>query len=236
MNLGPPEARQFAARFLVGFTPRSGCHYWFFPTAVALEATAAGFASQAAIAVGAQDIHWEPKGAFTGATSAALARAAGATLALVGHSERRHVFGETDRDTAKKVRAALDGGLRPLLCVGELLSEREAGSTETVVVRQLRAAVDGLGPAELAEVVLAYEPVWAIGTGRNATPADAAQVHRVLRAELRSRGHSGPLILYGGSVNPGNAGSLLAESEVDGVLVGGASLDPDSWLKIVGSG
>jgi triosephosphate isomerase len=233
LHVGPAESRAFAASFLDGFSPRPGRAYWFFPTAVSLETCGSAFAGQPAVRLGIQDIHWEQKGAFTGANSALLAQAAGATRALVGHSERRHVFGETDLDSARKVRAALHSGLTPLLCVGELLAEREAGTTETVVLRQLRAATGELAASELSQVVVAYEPVWAIGTGRTATPGDAAAVHRVLRQELRIRGHAGPRILYGGSVNPGNVASLLAEGEVDGVLVGGASLDPASWRRIV---
>jgi triosephosphate isomerase len=233
MNVGPEEARAFATRFLAGFSPRPSVQYWFFPTAVSLQSTAAAFAGQPAIAVGVQDLHWEPKGAFTGATSAQLARSAGATLALVGHSERRHVFGETDGDTARKVKASLGAGLTPLLCVGETLAEREGGITETVVLRQLEAAIAGLSRGELAAVVVAYEPVWAIGTGRTATPTDASAVHRALRGALRAKAHPAPRILYGGSVNDGNAAALLAEPEIDGVLVGGASLDPDGWRRIV---
>jgi triosephosphate isomerase len=233
MNVGPDEARAFAARFLAGFTPRLSVRYWFFPAAVSLESTAAAFAGHPAIAVGVQDIHWEPKGAFTGATSAPLARSAGATLALVGHSERRHLFGEAEGDTARKVKASLGSGLTPLLCVGETLAEREAGITEAVVLRQLQAAIADLSPGELAAVVVAYEPVWAIGTGRNATPADASAVHRALRGALSANAHPDPRILYGGSVNDGNAAALLAEPEIDGVLVGGASLDPDGWRRIV---
>jgi triosephosphate isomerase len=234
MNIGPADARAFVARFRDGFVPRSGRRYWFFPSAVSLEATATAFGGEStAVAVGAQDVHWEPKGAFTGATSVPLARAAGATLALIGHSERRHVFGETDADTARKVQAVLGGGLTPLLCVGEKLEERESGRTEAVVLRQLRAALERIPPAELARVVVAYEPVWAIGTGKNATPEDAAAVHRSIRAAARELGHPDPSILYGGSVSAANVADLLAQPELDGVLVGGASLDPSGWRRIV---
>lgn len=235
MHLGPAEARSFAEAFLAGFEPQPGSDYWFFPPAVSLEALAQAMAGVERVAVGAQDIYWEPKGAFTGATSAPLARGAGATLALVGHSERRHVFGESDADTARKVQAAIGAGLVPLLCVGETLAQRESGATEAVVLTQLRAAAEGLAAADLRRVVIAYEPVWAIGTGRTATPADAASVHRALRAALRALGHADPAILYGGSVNQGNVAALLAESELDGVLVGGASLDAGGWRNIVGT-
>ena len=185
--------------------------------------------------VGVQNIHWEVKGAFTGETSAAIARDAGARVVLIGHSERRHVFGETDEQTARKVRAALDAGLVPMLCIGEKLEEREGGQAEAVVVRQLRAAVEGLEAGQLATMLFAYEPVWAIGTGKTATPADASAMHAVVRAELRARlqerAASVP-VLYGGSVNRGNAASLLQAHDVDGLLVGGASLDAEGWTSI----
>ncbi|MEO8451065.1 MAG: triose-phosphate isomerase [Gemmatimonadota bacterium] len=233
MHLAPDEARSYAHRFLDGFSPRAGSHYWFFPPAVSLEATALAFRGLPEIRVGAQDVYWEPKGAFTGATSVPLAAGAGAAIALVGHSERRHVFGETDLDTARKVRALLAGSMTPLLCVGEKLEERESGATEAVVLRQVGAVADGLDPAALDQIVIAYEPVWAIGTGKNATPQDAAAVHRTIRRDLRSRGAKSPRILYGGSVNLANADTLLAEEEINGVLVGGASLDPDGWRRLI---
>ncbi|HEU4570487.1 MAG TPA: triose-phosphate isomerase, partial [Gemmatimonadales bacterium] len=223
MHIGPAEARAFAAHIVGSVPPRAGRSLWFFPPAVSLEATAQGFAGRDDIQVGAQDVHWEPKGAFTGAISVPLARAAGAVGALVGHSERRHVFGETDAETAKKVRALLGGGMTPMLCVGETLEQREAGETDVVCARQLRAALEGLSADELAKVTIAYEPVWAIGTGKNATPADAAAAHRAIRGVLATLGRVGrATVLYGGSVNAGNLGALLAEDELDGVLVGGA--------------
>jgi triosephosphate isomerase (TIM) len=234
MNTTPAEARAFAERFLAQSRPVEGRTIWFFPPAVSLEATAGALAGRADLNVGAQDVHWEPKGAFTGATSVSLAQGAGARGALVGHSERRHVFGETDAETGKKVRALLAAGLTPMLCVGEKLEQREAGETETVVVRQLRAGLETVASAEFARVIIAYEPVWAIGTGRNATPQDASAVHRAIRVELTRLGATGRIpVLYGGSVNLGNVASLVAESEVDGVLVGGASLEPDGWAKLI---
>ena len=233
MHLAPGEVRAFAKDFLARVQPVDGRDIWFFPSAVSIEAASQAFAGRPDIRVGAQDVHWEPKGAFTGATSIPLAQGAGATMALVGHSERRHVFGESDADTARKVRALLGAGMIPLLCVGEKLEEREEGETGNVVVRQLGAACSTLSPEEISRVVVAYEPVWAIGTGRNATPEDAAAVHRVLRAELSSRAHAAPRILYGGSVNQKNIEALLAEEELDGVLVGGASLTVEGWVGIV---
>ena len=236
MHVGPAEAREFATKFLAAAPITLGRELWFFPPAVTLDAAAHAFRARADVKVGAQDVHWEPKGAFTGAISVPLAKSAGAAGALVGHSERRHVFGETDAETAKKVRALLAGGLTPMLCVGEKLEQREAGETDAVCKRQLVAALQGLSPAELAQVIIAYEPVWAIGTGKNATPADAATAHRAIRLELSRLGRVGrATVLYGGSVNAGNIKALLGEDELDGVLVGGASLDAAGWAGIVGT-
>ncbi len=232
MQIGPAEARDFARRFRARYIANDHRETWFFPSAVSLEAAASAFEGLTGARVGAQDVHWEPKGAFTGAVSVPLARSAGATAALVGHSERRHVFGETDEETGRKVRALLSGDMVPVLCVGEKLDEREKGSTAAVVSRQLGAGVEGLAPRELDRLIIAYEPVWAIGTGCNATPEDAATVHASVRAALRKRGAATIRILYGGSVNQGNVAALLAQSELDGVLVGGASLDPDGWAGI----
>lgn len=234
MHLPPREARGFAERFLARNRPVEGRALWFFPSAVSLMATAEAFSGRPDIRVGAQDVYWEPKGAFTGATSVPLAQGAGAMGALVGHSERRHVFGETDAETGRKVRALLAAGLAPMLCVGETLDQREAGETEAVVARQLQAGLEGISPRDLARITIAYEPVWAIGTGRNATPPDAAQVHRAIRQELGRLGAPGRMaVLYGGSVNLGNVVALVAEPEIDGVLVGGASLDPEAWAELV---
>jgi triosephosphate isomerase (TIM) len=237
MHHAPAEARAFAGTFLGNSEPRAGRTLWFFPTAVSLEATATAFRDRADIHVGAQDVYWEPKGAYTGATSIPLAKGAGATGALVGHSERRHVFGETDEETGRKVRALLASGCTAMLCVGEQLPEREAGQTEVVCLRQLRAGLAGVAADLWGRVVIAYEPVWAIGTGRNATPMDAAHVHRAIRAELGRLGAPEAVpILYGGSVNKGNVQALLAERQIEGVLVGGASLDPAGWAEIVAAG
>ena len=155
---------------------------------------------------------------------------------LVGHSERRHLFGETDEQTGKKAAAAVRAGLTPLICVGETLAQRNAGETGEVVVRQLRAALAQVEPNHVVSSLVAYEPVWAIGTGKTASPGDASTVHALIRAELRTltgeRGEAVP-ILYGGSVNSGNAAGLLASPDVDGLLVGGASLDAEGWASIV---
>jgi len=233
MHLGPDDARAYFKTFRSRYNRHEGREAWFFPPAVSLEAAAQAARERPDLLVGAQDIHWEPKGAYTGAVSAPLAVQAGARATLVGHSERRHLFGETDEDTKKKVAAAFAAGLVPVLCVGETLAEREAGHTLAVVNRQLAGAVGGLDGAALARVIIAYEPVWAIGTGRNATPQDAAAVHREIRDWLRGRGASRVRVLYGGSVNLKNIAELLAERELDGVLVGGASLDPEAWAQLV---
>ncbi len=237
MHHGPAAAREFLRRFLELTAPREGRSLWFFPPAVSIAAAREAALGRADIAVGAQNVHWEPKGAFTGELSLPLVTEAGAALALIGHSERRHLFGETDEQVGRKTAAVLGAGLTPLLCVGETLAEREAGRTGPVVIRQLQAVLERVPPAEWPRVVIAYEPVWAIGTGRNATPDDAAQVHRLIRLELERCGVTAPVrILYGGSVNQGNVLSLLAREELDGVLVGGASLDPDGWAGLVGLG
>jgi triosephosphate isomerase len=189
------------------------------------------------IALAAQDVHWEKEGAFTGEVSAAMLQDAGCTHAIVGHSERRQLFGETDETVARKVQAALRQGLTPIVCVGETLAEREAGRIQEVVERQVERALRALSPEEVASLVIAYEPVWAIGTGRNATPEQAQEVHAFIRRQVNASHGAlvadGLRILYGGSVKPDNIGPLMAQPDVDGALVGGASLTAASFLKIV---
>jgi len=233
MHLGPSEAREYLAIFRHAYAPIPERQVWFFPPAVSLETVAGGLEHRVDLLPGAQDIHWEPKGAFTGAISGPLAAQAGARAVLIGHSERRHVFGETDEQTGKKVAAALRAELLPVLCVGETLAQREADETVAVVTRQLEAALATLAAEVLGKVTVAYEPVWAIGTGKNATPKDAAVVHAEIRAWLKQHKSAVTRILYGGSVNLKNAAELLAERELDGVLVGGASLDPAGWAELV---
>ncbi len=224
--------------FLAGYQPRADRSVVFFPPATSLQpaARAAAEAGRTDVQLGVQNIHWAEKGAFTGEISAEIARDAGATITLVGHSERRHVFGETDAQCAKKCVAAARAGLTFMLCVGEKMEQREAGETTAVVIRQLREGVAQVPNLISSSFLLAYEPVWAIGTGLTATAGDASAIHTVLRQELsamigtRANEIS---ILYGGSVNPGNAASLLGAPEVDGLLVGGSSLDVASWTTIV---
>jgi triosephosphate isomerase (TIM) len=237
MNHGPTEARAFMAAFLARYSPRNDRTVAIFPPALSLSTVRDALASRTDIFLGVQNIHTETKGAFTGENSAPMARDAGARMVLVGHSERRHVFGESDEATTKKCALALKFSLLPVLCVGEKIDQRESGETESVVLRQLRAGLAGVPPQEFGRMIVAYEPVWAIGTGKNATPADASVVHVVLRRELARHFGSAESaaaipILYGGSVNGENAKSLLDASEVDGLLVGGASLDASSWSAI----
>ena len=237
MHHGPLAAREFLTRFLQVTAPVAGRRLWFFPPSVSIGAAYETASGREDVTVGAQNVHWEPKGAFTGELSIPLVMEAGARAALIGHSERRHLFGETDEQVARKLGATLKAGMMPLVCVGETLAEREGGRTGQVVTRQVAALQERISSEHWSRVVLAYEPVWAIGTGRNATPDDAAQVHELIRFELGRRGVPGRVtILYGGSVNQGNVISLLARPELDGVLVGGASLDPDGWAELVGHG
>jgi triosephosphate isomerase len=207
-----------------------------FPPATALPAVAQAMRGTA-VKVGGQNMHFAREGAFTGEVSPLMLKDAGCTHVLVGHSERRHVFGEDDELVAKKTRAAADGGLIPVVCVGETLPEREAGRTLDVVERQLERALRQLSADEVGRLAVAYETVWAIGTGRVATPEQAQEVHAFIRKRIAIT-HGDPVaaavrILYGGSVKPDNIAGLMALADVDGVLVGGASLAADSFLKIV---
>jgi len=238
MNQAPADAEAFMRTFIGRYARQQDRRVLFFPPTVSLHVVVTAVKQRADLVAGVQNIHWEDNGAYTGETSASLARAAGARFALIGHSERRHVFGETDVETGKKVAAAVKAGITPVICVGETLAQREAGETVDTVLRQLREAFAGVEPAAVATSLVAYEPVWAIGTGKTATPEDAGVVHVAIRAALVAitgeRGGAVP-ILYGGSVNRSNAEALIAVEEVDGVLVGGASLDAEQWLAIVRS-
>jgi len=189
------------------------------------------------IELAAQNVHWEAKGAFTGEVSAVMLVEVGCRWAIVGHSERRQLFGETDVGVNRRARAALAAGLRPIVCVGETLEERDGGVTLDVVGRQVRTALLDMGLADIGGCCIAYEPVWAIGTGRTATPAQAEEVHRQIRSIVEAIAGSEisdqMRILYGGSVKPENVAALMAERDIDGALVGGASLDPGSFAHIV---
>jgi triosephosphate isomerase len=235
MNNGPTAAKTFMDAFLAGYAPRSDRSVIIFPPAVSLPAVAAAASGRRDVVAGIQNIHWAEKGAFTGEISAPMAKDAGAAIVLVGHSERRHVFGETDAQCAKKCLAASHAGLAFMLCVGETIQQREARDTEKVVIHQLREGLSQIPNLISADFLLAYEPVWAIGTGLTASAGDASAIHTVLRSELRdmigTRANEIP-ILYGGSVNAANAASLLGAPEIDGLLVGGASVEASSWLTI----
>jgi triosephosphate isomerase (TIM) len=189
------------------------------------------------IALGAQDLYFETQGAFTGAVSPTMLRDVGCRYVIVGHSERRQIFGEDDTLVNKKLLAALSNGLRPIVCVGESKPQRDSGDAETVVVAQVRADLAGVSAAQMDDVVIAYEPIWAIGTGETATPADAQAMHATIRATLVELFDDATAqkvrIQYGGSVKPDNVDELMAQPDIDGALVGGASLKADSFLRII---
>ncbi len=189
------------------------------------------------VGVGAQNMYWENEGAYTGEVAAGMIAAAGCKYVIIGHSERRQYFGETDETVNRKLKVALDSGLVPIVCVGEVLEEREAGITEDVLRRQCSRSFRAISGERAAKLVIAYEPVWAIGTGKTATPQIAASAHLVIRAEAAKafgkQFADNMRILYGGSVKPENATALMSEEEIDGALVGGASLDPKSFAAIV---
>ncbi|HEU4886035.1 MAG TPA: triose-phosphate isomerase [Longimicrobium sp.] len=236
MNHGPSETARFFADFLAMHQPADDRSVVFFPPAISFAAAREAIQGRPDVRLGVQNVYWEASGAFTGELSVGMAKDAGAELVLIGHSERRHVFGETSAETAKKVRAVLAGGLTPVLCVGETLDERQADRAEAVVAEQLAPVLEILSAEEIGELVVAYEPVWAIGTGVTATPGDAASMHAAVRARLAQafgqEAADAVPILYGGSVKPDNAAELLSQPGVDGVLVGGASLDPGGFAGI----
>ncbi|TMQ74336.1 MAG: triose-phosphate isomerase [Candidatus Eisenbacteria bacterium] len=235
MNKTAQEGSALAGQLkgLLGTTRR--CEIALCPPYPALESVAAAVRGSG-IHLGAQDLHPEPKGAFTGAVSGPMLSAVGCRFVIVGHSERRHGMGEDDALVARKARAALRDGLTPIVCVGETLSEREAGGTADVLVRQVRAVYEGLGEAEARATVVAYEPVWAIGTGKVASLEQAREAHQLVRATLDrvvAPGLGQSLaVLYGGSVNAENAAALFGEAELDGALVGGASLEAAGFWRI----
>ena len=230
------DTRAFFSAFAPLVANSSHCDIVVAPPFTAL-AAAAQFARGTKIAVSSQDLYWGKEGAFTGEVSAGMLVEAGCRYVIIGHSERRQFFGETDETVAKKTKAALAAGLTPIVCVGELLAQREAKNTEAVLEKQFRGGPGSLTPEEFSRILIAYEPVWAIGTGRTATPEIAAAAHRFLRqcgAKQFSTGAASALrILYGGSVKPDNIHGLMAQEELDGALVGGASLEAKSFAAIV---
>jgi triosephosphate isomerase len=236
MNLDRAGAAALAAAIASEATAAAGVDLAVFPPFVYLDAVRDAIGSRA-LAYGAQDMYFQPNGAFTGETSAAMLIDLGCRYVILGHSERRHVLGETNEDVNKKLLAALTAGLTPIVCLGELLAEREAGHTNEVIRRQVEGSLAGLSGDLMTQVVLAYEPVWAIGTGKVATPQQAEEVHKDLRKLLADRYNASIAdrvrIQYGGSVKAANAAQLLAQPNVDGALVGGASLDAKEFLGIV---
>jgi triosephosphate isomerase (TIM) len=232
----PAEAKAFVEAFLPLVAGHTRDEIALFPSPVLLP-TVIEAAKGSNVAIGAQNIHFAPEGAFTGETSIAQLKAVGGTHTLIGHSERRQYFAETDEIVNKKLKAALENGIVPIVCIGEVLAEREAAKTAEVLKTQVTGAFVGITPEAAAPIVIAYEPVWAIGTGKTATPEMAVEAHKVVRAEvakiLGADVAAKMRILYGGSVKPDNATALLGQEEIDGALVGGASLKPDSFEKIV---
>jgi len=205
------------------------------PPFLTIPAVAQGLAGSS-ILLGAQNMHFEEKGAFTGEVSGPMLKAFGVTHVIAGHSERRHVFGESDELIGKRVTGAVAQRFNTILCVGETLAERDAGRSVAVVLGQLQAGLAGIKPDQAGRLIIAYEPVWAIGTGRTATPAQAQEVHAAIREaladHLRRSAADGIRVLYGGSVTPENVDSLMAQRDIDGALVGGASLKPESFVRI----
>lgn len=237
MNKTASEAAAFIRDLLERLPASPNAEVVLAPPFTALESASRALGPDAWIGLGAQNLHWEQQGAFTGEVSAPMLRELGCRYVILGHSERRTLFGERDEAIQKKIRTALREGLSPILCVGESLAEREAGQTETVVTTQLNGSLAGLTQQDLATVTIAYEPVWAIGTGRAATTEQAVAVHRSIRLFVETGWNhetaTAIRILYGGSVTPQNAESLLASDTIDGALVGGACLNPDSFATIV---
>jgi triosephosphate isomerase (TIM) len=232
----PDQTREFFRDFLPLVSGHTRDEVVVCPPDVDL-AAALESANASNVAIGSQNVHWKPEGAFTGETSAAMLVAAGVTHVIVGHSERRQYFCETDDTVNLRLKAALEAGLTPICCVGEVLEERGAGLTDDVLRRQCVRAFHAISAKKAAKLVVAYEPVWAIGTGKTATPELAAEAHSVIRreaTEVFGEDFASKLrILYGGSVKPENASSMMAQEEIDGALVGGASLDPKSFAAIV---
>jgi len=236
MNKTASEAARFVRELASALPMDSAVEIVLAPPFTALESVRTVLGSASQIALGAQNMHWEPHGAFTGEVSGPMLRDLGCTYVIVGHSERRTLFGEKDHDVHRKVRAGLANGLRPILCVGESLDQRQSGHTESVVTGQIDAGLAELSASEADVVTIAYEPVWAIGTGHAATTEQAVAVHRSIRARLAAgwgrETAERVRILYGGSVTPQNAESLLRESDIDGALVGGACLKIESFATI----
>jgi len=237
MNMTQAESARFIESFLLDASDIRDVEIVIIPPFTALARVTDLLEKAQNVKVGAQNMHWQPNGAFTGEISAALLRDLFVHYVVLGHSERRTLFGETDEIVNKKVRAALEASLRPIVCVGETLAQRDKGQVERTLSSQLRHSLDGLAEKEMTEIVIAYEPVWAIGTGRNATPQQAEEAHAFIRktvAKMSDETTADKIrIQYGGSVKPENARDLMTQPDIDGALVGGASLEPRSFAQII---
>jgi triosephosphate isomerase (TIM) len=237
MNMTQAESAEFVRSLLLDLADIRDVEVVIVPPFTAIAKVTEALGSEQDIKVGAQNMHWEKNGAFTGEISAALLRDLFVRYVVLGHSERRTLFGETDEIVNRKVRAAHEATLRPIVCVGETLEQRDKGKVEKVLSKQLRGSLADVSAKELQETVIAYEPIWAIGTGRNATPEQAQEAHAFIRktlAEIADETTADRMrIQYGGSVKPANARELMAQTDIDGALVGGASLEARSFAEIV---
>lgn len=237
MNMTPSETAAFLDPFLKTFPEATSVDIVIAPPFVSLAKASETITSNPAVALSAQNMSHEASGAFTGETSAAMLKEVGCDYVILGHSERRSLYGEDDMVINKKVHATLAAGLEPILCIGESLEERDGGQLEFILSQQLEGSLAGISAGQMAEIVIAYEPVWAIGTGRTASPEQAQETQAFVRSVLATLFGSdvagATRIQYGGSVKPGNAAELIGQPDIDGFLVGGASLDPTSFAEIV---
>lgn len=237
MNLTQSEAESYVTTFASEIGEVDDVEVVIIPPFTAIPLLVSASEKMPSIRIGAQNMHWDKSGAFTGEVSGAMLRALFVKYVILGHSERRTLFGETDEIVNRKVRAALDAGLRPILCVGETLYERDNDKVEEVLGRQVRKALEGVAQKDLSEFVIAYEPCWAIGTGRTASPDQAENAHAFIRSVLSEISNPATAdrirIQYGGSVKPENTGELMRQKNIDGALIGGASLDPRSFVRII---
>ena len=235
MHMTIPEAKNLATAIVKAAAELSEAEIVLAPPFTALSEVKKVL-EDSSVQLAAQNLFWEEKGAFTGEVSAPLLKDAGCQYVIIGHSERRQYFGETDTGVNKKIQAALRSGISPVFCIGETLAERESGKTMEIISRQIQGGLEGIGAGDFKSIVIAYEPVWAIGTGKTATPGQAEEVHSHIREELARRYGNEPaecaIILYGGSVKPANSFALLSEKNIDGFLVGGASLEAESFIQI----
>ncbi len=238
MNNDLSQSQNLVSNVLNGLQSKPNCDVIICPSFTSLSEIS-NLVKNTSIKLGAQNMHFENSGAFTGEVSASMLKSVGCEYVILGHSERRNIFGESDEMINKKILKALEAGLKPIFCVGELLEQREAGTTKDVVKKQIESGLKDVHPSKINDIIIAYEPVWAIGTGKTATSAQAQEVHEFIRSlveKLFSSEAAGKIIIqYGGSVKPENSGELLSQKDIDGALVGGACLKADSFLSIIAS-